>query len=169
MSRLLAALALLSAACGPRRPSPRHARSSVRSAPPTPRRRISRSTPATSHRAEGIQGRAARDSLFLARSRLEQEGRLHQGHRGCDRSYPAAAEPGGLQSARLGLLRQRRVRHRDRRFRRCAEARTAERDHLPQPRQRLSGVRAEVVSTTKNKQVPWSNSSLLGEVYLAEK
>jgi hypothetical protein len=26
-----------------------------------------------------------------------------------------------------------------------------------------------VVSTTKSKQVPWSNSSLLGEVYLAEK
>jgi hypothetical protein len=25
------------------------------------------------------------------------------------------------------------------------------------------------VSSTKNKQVPWSNSSLLGEVYLAEK
>jgi uncharacterized caspase-like protein len=33
----------------------------------------------------------------------------------------------------------------------------------------LTRVRAEVVSTTKNKQVPWSNSSLLGEVYLAEK
>lgn len=32
----------------------------------------------------------------------------------------------------------------------------------------LTRVRAEVVSTTKNKQVPWSNSSLLGEVYLAE-
>jgi hypothetical protein len=26
-----------------------------------------------------------------------------------------------------------------------------------------------VVSGTKNKQVPWSNSSLLGEVYQAEK
>ncbi|OAF01279.1 peptidase C14, caspase catalytic subunit p20 [Bradyrhizobium centrolobii] len=35
--------------------------------------------------------------------------------------------------------------------------------------QMLTRVRAEVVSTTKNKQVPWSNSSLLGEVYLAEK
>lgn len=33
----------------------------------------------------------------------------------------------------------------------------------------LTRVRAEVVSTTKNKQMPWSNSSLLGEVYLAEK
>jgi hypothetical protein len=29
-------------------------------------------------------------------------------------------------------------------------------------------VRAEVVSVTKNPQAPWSNSSLLGEVYLAE-
>ncbi|MDH6261911.1 caspase family protein [Bradyrhizobium sp. BR13661] len=35
--------------------------------------------------------------------------------------------------------------------------------------QMLTRVRAEVVSATKNKQVPWSNSSLLGEVYLAEK
>jgi tetratricopeptide (TPR) repeat protein len=35
--------------------------------------------------------------------------------------------------------------------------------------QMLTRVRAEVVSTTKNKQVPWSNSSLLGEVYLAAK
>jgi len=35
--------------------------------------------------------------------------------------------------------------------------------------QMLTRVRAEVVSTTKTKQVPWSNSSLLGEVYLAEK
>jgi len=35
--------------------------------------------------------------------------------------------------------------------------------------QMLTQVRAEVVSTTKNKQVPWSNSSLLGEVYLAAK
>jgi tetratricopeptide (TPR) repeat protein len=33
--------------------------------------------------------------------------------------------------------------------------------------QMLTRVRAEVVSTTKNRQVPWSNSSLLGEVYLA--
>ena len=33
----------------------------------------------------------------------------------------------------------------------------------------LTRVRAEVVATTKNQQVPWSNSSLLGEVYLAEK
>lgn len=35
--------------------------------------------------------------------------------------------------------------------------------------QMLTRVRAEVVSITKSKQVPWSNSSLLGEVYLAEK
>jgi tetratricopeptide (TPR) repeat protein len=35
--------------------------------------------------------------------------------------------------------------------------------------QMLTRVRAEVVATTKSKQVPWSNSSLLGEVYLAEK
>jgi uncharacterized caspase-like protein len=35
--------------------------------------------------------------------------------------------------------------------------------------QMLTRVRAEVVATTKNKQVPRSNSSLLGEVYLAEK
>lgn len=33
----------------------------------------------------------------------------------------------------------------------------------------LTRVRAEAVSITKNKQVPWSNSSLLGEVYLAAK
>lgn len=35
--------------------------------------------------------------------------------------------------------------------------------------QMLTRVRAEVVATTKNKQVPWSNSSLLGEVFLAAK
>ena len=35
--------------------------------------------------------------------------------------------------------------------------------------QMLTRVRAEVVAGTKNKQVPWSNSSLLGEVYLAAK
>jgi len=35
--------------------------------------------------------------------------------------------------------------------------------------QMLTRVRAEVVASTKAKQVPWSNSSLLGEVYLAEK
>lgn len=33
--------------------------------------------------------------------------------------------------------------------------------------QMLTRVRAEVVAATKNKQVPWSNSSLLGEVFLA--
>lgn len=45
--------------------------------------------------------------------------------------------------------------------------------HLGTPglevQQMLTRVRAEVVSATKSKQVPWSNSSLLGEVYLAEK
>jgi uncharacterized caspase-like protein len=35
--------------------------------------------------------------------------------------------------------------------------------------QMLTRVRAEVVAVTKNKQVPWSNSSLLGEVFLADK
>jgi uncharacterized caspase-like protein len=35
--------------------------------------------------------------------------------------------------------------------------------------QMLTRVRAEVVTVTKNKQVPWSNSSLLGEVFLAAK
>jgi tetratricopeptide (TPR) repeat protein len=35
--------------------------------------------------------------------------------------------------------------------------------------QMLTRVRAEVVAATKGKQVPWSNSSLLGEVYLASK
>lgn len=35
--------------------------------------------------------------------------------------------------------------------------------------QMLTQVRAEVVAVTRNKQVPWSNLSLLGEVYLAEK
>ena len=33
--------------------------------------------------------------------------------------------------------------------------------------QMLTRVRADVVATTANKQVPWGNSSLLGEVYLA--
>jgi tetratricopeptide (TPR) repeat protein len=35
--------------------------------------------------------------------------------------------------------------------------------------QMLTRVRAEVVTTTRGKQVPWSNSSLLGELYLAGK
>jgi uncharacterized caspase-like protein len=35
--------------------------------------------------------------------------------------------------------------------------------------QMLTRVRAEVVAATKGKQVPWSNSSLLGEVFLAAK
>ena len=33
--------------------------------------------------------------------------------------------------------------------------------------QMLTRVRADVVAATRGKQVPWSNSSLLGEVYLA--
>lgn len=45
--------------------------------------------------------------------------------------------------------------------------------HLGTPglevQQMLTRVRAEEVSATKSKQVPSSNSSLLGEVYLAEK
>lgn len=45
--------------------------------------------------------------------------------------------------------------------------------HLGTPglevQQMLTRMRAEVVSATKSKQVPWSNSSLLGEVYLVEK
>jgi uncharacterized caspase-like protein len=32
----------------------------------------------------------------------------------------------------------------------------------------LTRVRADVVAATNGKQVPWSNSSLLGEVYLAK-
>lgn len=35
--------------------------------------------------------------------------------------------------------------------------------------QMLTRVRAEVVAATRNKQVPWSNSSLLGEVFLASR
>jgi uncharacterized caspase-like protein len=35
--------------------------------------------------------------------------------------------------------------------------------------QMLIRVRAELVAATKSRQVPWSNSSLLGEVYLAAK
>ena len=45
--------------------------------------------------------------------------------------------------------------------------------HLGTPglevQQMLTRVRAEVVSATHGKQVPWSNSSLLGEVYLSRK
>ena len=44
------------------------------------------------HRAEGVFRREARDHLFLARSRLEQEGQLHAGDRGRRRSDPPAAE-----------------------------------------------------------------------------
>ena len=32
----------------------------------------------------------------------------------------------------------------------------------------LTRVRADVVKATNGSQVPWSNSSLLGEVYLAQ-
>ena len=39
---------------------------------------------------------------------------------------------------------------------------------VPLVQQMLTRVRAEVVAATKGKQVPWSNSSLLGEVYLGE-
>jgi uncharacterized caspase-like protein len=35
--------------------------------------------------------------------------------------------------------------------------------------QMLTRVCAEVVAATKSRHLPWSNSSLLGEVYLAEK
>ena len=48
------------------------------------------------------------------------------------------AERRDLQSARLGLLRQGRVRHRDIGFQRRAAHRAAERHHLPQPRQCLA-------------------------------
>jgi uncharacterized caspase-like protein len=45
--------------------------------------------------------------------------------------------------------------------------------HLGTPglevQQMLTRVRADVVAVTHNKQVPWSNSSLLGEVFLAGK
>lgn len=45
--------------------------------------------------------------------------------------------------------------------------------HIGRPglevQQMLTRVRAEVVAATKGKQVPWSNSSLLGDVYLAER
>lgn len=45
--------------------------------------------------------------------------------------------------------------------------------HIPTPglevQQMLTRVRAEVVAATKNKQVPWSNSSLLGDVYFASR
>ena len=51
------------------------------------------------------------------------------------RLHPSVA---ALQSARLGLLRQGRGRHRDIRFQRRAADRAAERHHLSQPRQRLA-------------------------------
>src|SRR5204863_4943668 len=43
--------------------------------------------------------------------------------------------------------------------------------HMPTPglelQQMLTRVRADVVAATQSRQVPWSNSSLLGEIYLA--
>ena len=42
-------------------------------------------------------------------------------------------------------------------------------ESIERARDRLRQTRAEVVASTKAKQVPWSNSSLLGEVYLAAK
>jgi hypothetical protein len=41
------------------------------------------------------------------------------------------------------------------------------RTHGIEVNQMLTRVRVEVASATKNRQVPWANSSLLGEVYLA--
>ena len=43
--------------------------------------------------AEGLLRREARDDLFLARGRLEQEGQLHAGDRGRQRGDPPAARP----------------------------------------------------------------------------
>ena len=62
-----------------------------------------------------------------------------------------------LQSARLGLLRQGRVRHRHRGFQRRAADRAAERHHLSQPRQRLALPRANTPRrspTTINRSRP---------------
>jgi hypothetical protein len=45
-------------------------------------------------------------------------------------------------------------------------------NHLRTPglevRQMLTRVRADVAASTRNRQIPWDNSSLLGEVYLAD-
>ena len=52
------------------------------------------------HRAEGVFRREARDHLFLARGRLEQEGQLHAGDRGRRRSDPPAARASPLYNLR---------------------------------------------------------------------
>ena len=62
----------------------------------------------------------------------------YPGHRRHHRGAAAEARPGALQHARLGLFRQGRVRHRDCRLHRRAPERAAERQHLSEPRQRLS-------------------------------
>ena len=46
------------------------------------------------------------------------------------------------------------------------ESRATDKRLMVEVQQMLTRVRAEVVAATKNKQVPWSNSSLLGDVYL---
>ena len=138
MRRAILMLALLAAALWSAPSLAQSRANSGRSAPPTPRRPIRDRRLQQDHRAESVFRREARDHLFLARGRLEQEGQLHAGDRGCQRSDPAAPERRRLQSARLGLLRQGRVRHRDRGFQRRAAHRAAERHHLPQPRQRLA-------------------------------
>ena len=51
-------------------------------------------------RAESVLGREARDDLFLARGRLEQEGRLHPGHRRHDRGAQAQARTVALYNLR---------------------------------------------------------------------
>ena len=52
------------------------------------------------HRAESVFRREARDDLFLARGRLEQEGQLHAGDRGCRRGDPPAARASPLYNLR---------------------------------------------------------------------
>ena len=52
------------------------------------------------HRAEGVFRREARDHLFLARGRLEQEGQLHAGDRGRQRGDPPAARASPLYNLR---------------------------------------------------------------------
>ena len=51
-------------------------------------------------RAEGVHRREARDDLFLARGRLEQEGQLHAGHRRRHRGDPAPARASALYNLR---------------------------------------------------------------------
>lgn len=119
-----------------------------------------------------FRGRAARDRLFLARRGLEQERRLRQGHRRHDRSDPAPAEPTlGAGTLIAFATAPGRVALDGEGANSPFSAALSR--HIGTPglevQQMLTRVRAEVVSSTKNKQVPWSNSSLLGEVYLAEK